>query len=461
MSDLNALEIYDSITLPKIPEIPQRSRLFFLEPIGVGTPWTESLSSYLCRLAQEHCVTPQKLITREIAPFLALSFQENTTLTSKNYQSRDFFCIKDRTGAANGTGIIASDLVQALEQLTLRENLIDLTLLKWSPVLSQRKLTRSVKAWCPSCYQEWYSKNQIIYDPLLWSFHTIDICPHHHLDLQTRCPHCHQELLPLASKSRPGYCSNCGQWLGQNISCDKSILKEKSWQTWVINNLGSIVAHSPNLSTIDQKKVAQSLQMCIEQTTQGNIAAFARLIGFPKNQVWMWSKGKVIPQLSALLRTCYFLRLPLLTLLTEEKFKINDYRGGNAITQKKTRQKSQITDLKFAEESLKLILSQSQFPPPSLTEVAKQLGFNRRTLTRRFPELCKAISANYLEYRQSQRLQKMQKCALEIEQAVIELDRQGIYPSESNVSKLISQPGYFREKEVRAALKKARQSLLN
>ncbi len=36
---------------------------------------------------------------------------------------------------------------------------------------------------------------------------------------------------------------------------------------------------------------------------------------------------------------------------------------------------------------------------------------------------------------------------------------QNIYPSESNVSKLISQPGYFREKEVRAALKKARQKL--
>ncbi len=56
MSNLNSLEIYDRIIFPKTLEIPKRSRLYFLEPIGVGTPYTESLSSYLTRLAQEHCV---------------------------------------------------------------------------------------------------------------------------------------------------------------------------------------------------------------------------------------------------------------------------------------------------------------------------------------------------------------------------------------------------------------------
>ena len=91
--------------------------------------------------------------------------------------------------------------------------------------------------------------------------------------------------------------------------------------------------------------------------------------------------------------------------------------------------------------------------------MAKQLGFHRRTLTRRFPQLCQAISARYLEHRTSQYLQKMQQCRAEIEQAVIELRQQGVYPSESNVSKLLSQPGYFREQEMRAALNKARQEM--
>ena len=428
--------------------LPKRSYLHHLPPVGVGTPLVESLTSYLARLADSHSVSLGVLVAQEIR-----------AVVPKNYQSRDLFCIKDRTSAANGTGVIARDLVQALEKLTLRDNLISLTLLKWSPVLSQRKLTRSVKAWCPACYQEWNSKNQIIYDPLLWSFHTINICPHHHLALQTRCLHCHQELLPLATNSKPGYCSNCSQWLGQSIPSNSSILKDKNWQTWVINNLGGILAHSPNLSTIAKEKVAQSLQLCIEKTTQGNIAAFARLIEFPKNQVWMWSKGQVLPQLSTLLRICHYLKLPLLTFLTEDNFQINYSGNEKGIIHNKIKPNSPKFDLTVAEESLNLILSQPQDPPPSLTAVAKQLGFHRRTLTRRFPQLCQAISARYLEHRTSQYLQKMQQCRAEIEQAVIELRQQGVYPSESNVSKLLSQPGYFREQEMRAALNKARQEM--
>src|SRR5688572_20379032 len=38
--------------------ISPRSKLYRLEPIGVGTPYVESLSSYFRRLADAHCVSP-------------------------------------------------------------------------------------------------------------------------------------------------------------------------------------------------------------------------------------------------------------------------------------------------------------------------------------------------------------------------------------------------------------------
>lgn len=44
-----------------IPAIPPRSRLYRLEPVGIGTPYVESLTSYIARLAAEHCVTPKNL----------------------------------------------------------------------------------------------------------------------------------------------------------------------------------------------------------------------------------------------------------------------------------------------------------------------------------------------------------------------------------------------------------------
>ncbi len=70
MSDVKSLDKYNMIILSKSPNITQVSRLYSLNPIGVGTPYTESISSYLTRLAQEHCVTPKKLIMGEIAPLI-------------------------------------------------------------------------------------------------------------------------------------------------------------------------------------------------------------------------------------------------------------------------------------------------------------------------------------------------------------------------------------------------------
>ena len=40
-----------------IPPIPPRSRLYRLEPIGIATPYVESLTSDITRLAGEHCLT--------------------------------------------------------------------------------------------------------------------------------------------------------------------------------------------------------------------------------------------------------------------------------------------------------------------------------------------------------------------------------------------------------------------
>lgn len=95
----------------------------------------------------------------------------------------------------------------------------------------------------------------------------------------------------------------------------------------------------------------------------------------------------------------------------------------------------------------------------SLSAIAKQLGYHRRTLTNNFPELCQQISADYLEYKKSLRVTRIKECCEDVEQAVIRLNSKGIYPSEANVAKILSRPGNLREKEVREALSKARQKL--
>ena len=52
------------------PELPSRSRLYYLEPIGVGTAQVESLTSYLSRLARAHSVSSRRLAMAEMATLL-------------------------------------------------------------------------------------------------------------------------------------------------------------------------------------------------------------------------------------------------------------------------------------------------------------------------------------------------------------------------------------------------------
>ncbi len=59
-------------------------------------------------------------------------------------------------------------------------------------------------------------------------------------------------------------------------------------------------------------------------------------------------------------------------------------------------------------------------------------------------------------YQNQIRATKIDECCQEVRQAVSTLIEKGEYPSEARVSRLISQPGYFRYKKVRMALKDAK-----
>jgi hypothetical protein len=213
------LEIYDRITLSKSLKIPNRSRLYSLEPIAVETPYTESLSSYLIRLAQEHCVTPQKLIMGEIAPIMIGDRYEAETIAN-NVSS--LFGNSDAKPAINGMRDMTRSLVDALENLTLRQDLRFLSCLTWKDIISDRGLFRQDKAWCPLCFEAMRQEKKPIYEPLLWSFREVSFCPEHQYELcaprsgslRDRRPHCDSQLKAIANDGT--FVKQCGR-AAQNI----------------------------------------------------------------------------------------------------------------------------------------------------------------------------------------------------------------------------------------------------
>ncbi len=261
------------------PTVPPRSRLYHLEPIGVGTRYTESLSSYLTRLAQEHCVIPQKLVMGEIAPQM-MGKDYKSALLKKNVST--LFSNSDAKPAINIMGTKTQPLVQALEQLTQRKDLTFLSLLTWKGVINERELFRQYRAWCPQCNEQWRQEKKAIHEPLLWSFREVNACLNHNCILVDKCPHCGSRLPVIANSLKLGFCSQCKDWLGsQQDESEVLTDDELEWTQYKITSIGELIAvapklgYEPSLEALTRK--LQFISFCFERVVNQDLTQFIRL----------------------------------------------------------------------------------------------------------------------------------------------------------------------------------------
>ncbi len=441
---------YDNWDLTQ-PISPLRSHLYSLQPIGVGTSKVESLTGYVARLANAHCVSPGDLIAHECKSLV------------KQPQGKSYLHqVSASTEILNGTGQMAKEFVQVFNRLTLREDLLYLTFLQWADVLPSKGLLRRFHAWCPACYEEWQENGQQAYIPLLWTLSAISLCPNHHQQLLFQCPHCQRQLPSLAWHSRPGYCSKCLQWLGSVSKADDLPIDpaELEHQSWVAKNVEELLAHTPRLVEPPTRvSVARSLSICIAQTTEGNITEFARRVGLLKSAVSQWRSGKALPQLSVLLKICRALDISLIKFLLDPAslddikpltiYSLNAQPGFQRL-------KHQLETVHL-QQLLRVALNEE--PPPTMKAVAQRLGYSARSIRRHFPKLCSAISSRYLNHRDKIRIAKVEQCCQEVRQVAIMLYSQGMEPSRSCVTQHLRKPAYFRDPIVTAALSAVRQEL--
>jgi hypothetical protein len=423
-----------------IPDIPPRSRLYNLTPRGLNSPLVESLTSYICRLAYEHHVEVGTLIQYSIAPVLGKRYIADS-------QSRSISSFLRYANPINGNGNMASDWVGALESLTLRADLALLTLLVGANALSQRDLLQPVRQWCPMCYDEWRRQDAIIYEPLLWSINEIIVCPTHYQLLERCCPYCSSTLPWLAWRSRPGYCSSCGGWLGK--ADGNSQVEEKDM--YRAETTGGFLAHMPQLSlSIPRECVIQSLRDLIAATTEGNMAAFSRSLGLPKTTLWELVQGYFPPSLSFLLQLCHQFRLSLLQFLFGGEHAPDESPVSRGQTRKRDARRP--FDREKARQALEDILDDQQNASLSMREVARRLGYPVRTIKTHFPVHCREISRRYAEYRKRQG--QLRKACLR--QRITEAARivliQGDNLTYQRVGSIVGEPGCFREYEARLAL---------
>ncbi len=445
---LDLCEIWDLT----VPAYSPHSRLHAIEPLGANTPYVESLTSYMARLAEAHSVSLRTLVIQELLPLLKRDYLSNPFINCL-----DSFWI-EAARALNGTGILARDWAQALEHLTLRTDLRFLTLLPWAVVLTQQRLMRFTRAWCPDCFIEWQAAGQPIYEPLLWSVNAVSLCVRHQRTLLERCPYpdCQATLPVLASHLHSGYCSKCSRWLG--VADDLSNLswttEQWRWQVWVAEMMGNLVSHNMDLTiTPHLRNIPDLIAAAREQVADGSMQNLEKSLQLSRRTVNAWRSGKQIPQMESLLRLCYCCGVSLYDVFALQSGTLNlgklKIRSLPDIPNPTRNRRHRIPmDLVYIRQSLESALAQEEQPPPSMRTVAKRLNHSPRELREHFPELNRAICGRRKEYYKVHHEQIILQLKNEIRQAILKIHSQGLYPSSRRVGLLLSDPAIMRDRVI-------------
>jgi hypothetical protein len=355
----------------------------------------EGLSSEIVGVAFEHRVTPADLVARELANFAEIPLKARRRSDGELRKYFGFFWSR----SLNAWGKLTKGFVAALEASTLMHCFEALTLLPLEGSVTLRELLVSTRRWCPLCFEERRSKDQRPYEPLVWSLSVTTVCLVHEVDLVEICPGCLEKQLSFTGTTQPGYCTNCGHWLG--MPGKEECTQGTSSALANAKRVGDLVCALPGY---DKASLAETLNRnifaIVDAETKGNFTHFRRVCGFEGSEFAGFPEER--PHIDHLLRICETFELTL-TDLFNSSFTTSKRSVGGSEPQKERptsddavgtgpaggtiRKPHKLTpeELTRARSILETALNES--PAPKLRELARRVGWERGTIRRHFPEL--------------------------------------------------------------------------
>jgi AraC-like DNA-binding protein len=380
---------YESWDLTVHRPLPERSYLYHMEPMGLGSAYVESLTGYIARLAEAHDVSTGALMSRELLPRV----REASSHCAYKASAQPCSTFVYQSHVLNGVRECSESFVRVLESLTGFRSLRGLTLLAWKEVISNRNVLKSIRAWCPCCFEEWRCSSLRVYEPLLWSIGSVSYCPLHLRALEESCPHCKQKLYVLSARSRPGHCCRCQRWLGERPAPTDASSKAKAGLL-AARGIGELLSAASALKgTPSTDHLKNNLRFCIDILAQGSQKRFCRAIGVSLDPVRHWFSANGRIRLDLLSSLCAQLGLSPLRFLNDRLTDF-DLESARQIFHRNTahirpRRKNPQLDVVF-EYAL------NSNGALSLQEVANQLGYSSaQSLRRRNPSVCDQITRNH------------------------------------------------------------------
>jgi DNA-binding transcriptional regulator YiaG len=431
-------------------EPARASRLFALQPLYSSVTGTESLTSYIIRLADAHFVPPHVIVLRELAPLL-----KNGELARASRASDMFSNIGK---AVNGLTHSARDTVALLQALGGRTDLAALSMLPWASLLPSRGLLRDSQSWCPLCLRDTLAANRPLSYPLLWSLQGITVCHYHKVSLANRCPTCSKTVKFLDWNSTIGYCDHCQTSLAtlpdlsqpELAFIKNSVLDEELHATLAAVELLTTPVEA--IASPTPAIFSRNIDQLLEAATSSSIRRFARILRVSRPTVTAWKDGSARPQLSHVIRISRRFGVRAVDLLC-----------GNLNTPERHPVSSTATDLsgKLKSEAvpqiklkIKICLkaaANAQLPsPPSLSALCRELHADHGYVKRIFPELSQAISRRHKALHATRIEDRRNGIRAELRRAITTIKTAGRVPNFNNVGKLLAKPNQVRERWVQS-----------
>ena len=432
---------------------PARSRLYRLEPIGLGTPLVECLTSYIHRLAAAHGLPTWVLVCREIAP----QFRRKSMLTANGHC--DLF---GKVGITiNGNNDTARETVAVLQMLTGQPMVRDMTFCRLGGLVAAHRILRGTQAWCPTCLDEWHQDGRIIYRPLIWLLSPLKSCPTHGCSLEDRCPGCGQHHASLVRYQWNGVCPRCSVWLGKIRRgvgrCKTAPLS--AWDAFTALVLGRFVAAMQSLpDDLPETTFPSNVTDLMQTRFGGNCSGLARPLRVHRSTVSDWANGSGRPSLTSLVGLAHCFGGEAMDWITGkvDPAHMAATRQIALADSAKLRRPLRRQQPEIVRVHLTAATNATEHPPRSLTAVCKQLGANQGSAKRLFPDLATKIMSNYRIYRDKCKRTREHHRTTEVQSAVRQLLATGRTVSYNQLSKVLPPRVSARDRLVRQEFKRLR-----
>ncbi len=267
-------------------------------PRRIGQTGIESLTSFLCRLAFEHCCAPHRLYG---------------ALVANNWEGMQANLTKIRSAEShsiNGLGQVAQNSVNALEEQSDITPAAEMTFLFLSDLCDNRAkhFLHKVRHWCSHCYMDARRSGVTAWEPLYWAPSTTSICVIHGTLLRKTCARCGKTQRHLPKFPFLDFCEYCSGDLADacDPECHPTQLKERIWLATAAIDLISCQREIP----LSRENFAERLNDAVKIHCAGTTGQFARVVGILPCNLRNWQLRSSSPTWSNFMDISYRLNVP-------------------------------------------------------------------------------------------------------------------------------------------------------